>query len=616
MHVSQYRGLLPAFVLAVCFQVCCTLAAAETVATEVTAVGTDEQEATEAAAEASSIAIEVAALEELSFRDGGVLQLPAGEPQQVPAIGATSPLPGDQPRQVDANYAPEPPDYSWDDLLDDSYGEYGDYGGYGDYAAAYGYPASTYDDLAGPEYEGYVPRADYGPSRRRREGGGWSVSGSLGIGIGSASYSDNDYQEFYLREARDLLNGDRYEFYQEYAVDHAYFSSTTLTVGARQRLRDLLAGGDLRMTEEFRRYRDRDFSSNDRQEGYFALRFDPEWYCGRLEADIDYRYRIRVYESFSTRSYIHNSARGGVSYELTPELETEMRVRFDDYNFSEGSTRSNNRHSVSNEWEWQAAPDLRLRAGVERQRKSYNTTKDRSYDKQRYEARARWDAGRDTRIEVRGEVIDYDRELDPEESYEDTRAEVRLQQELADWAELELRLGDRQKDYDISPSDDLDQSSVELRLSLYPERNWNVFANFGEMQYDYALNTRAFKRRDLGLGADYWRGPWRAGAQYYRREYSFDAYSDRDYSRDDFDLDAGYRLDRQRWRVYYGIGLLNQDNPASVNGYEEIRAGAEWDYKLDSKTQLRLSYEVSDRDYDAFGSIDYSLLEARLEFEL
>jgi len=621
MWVSRCRAVLVAVALMACLPTFSMPAAAETVATEVTPVDTEGQASDQAATNEQTTAVEVPTLEELSFRDGGVAQ--AGE-MAPPADRSSSPsslapVPADAGHQVDAAYSSDfgaDGDYS---ALDDWYREYGydgyGYGAYGEYAA-YGYPASTYGEIAGPEYMPYQPAGGYGGRGRREPGKGWAIDGSIALGVGSASFADNDYQEFFLREARDLLSGDHYEFYQEYAVDHSYFNSTTLTFGARQRLRDWLAGGDLRLLEEFRRYRDLDSSSNDRQEGYFALSFDPEWYCGRLRAYVDYRYRIRVYETFSTRSFIHNSARAAVSYELTPELDTAVRGRFDDYNFSEGSTRSNNRHSVANEWEWQATPDLRLRAGVEQQRKSYNTTKDRTYERQAYEAEVRWDASDSTRIEVRGEATDYDRPYDLEESYEDTRGELRVRQDLADWADLDLRLSERQKEYDISPLDDLDQHLVELRLNLNPDRHWNVYADVGELQYDFAEAARAFTRRDGGLGVNYWRNAWQLGADYYRREYNFASFSSRNYSRDDFNLDLGYRLDRQRWRVYYGIGLLNQNDPASVNGYEETRAGAQWDYRLDSKTQLQLRYETSDRDYDALGSIDYSLLEARLEFEL
>lgn len=610
--------MLFAVALVACLPTISTPAAADTDATEVTSVSAEGQATDQAATDEQTTAIEVPALEELSFRDGG--GAPAGEPfstsSQSPAASGLPAAAADHTRQIDASYPTDTTSGSGYSTLDEWYGDYGydDYDS-GDYAA-YGYPASTYGALAGPEYAAYEPVGGYRgrPSRGRRTG--WSVDGSIALGTGSASFADNDFQEFFLRESLNLLNGDHYEFYQEYAVDHSYFNSTTLTLGARQRLRDWLADGDLRLIEEFRLYRDRDSSSNDRQEGYFSLAFDPEWYCGRLRADLDYRYRIRVYEAFSTRSYIHNSARAGLFYDLTPGLETAVRTRFDDYNFSAGSTRSHNRHSIGNEWEWQATPELLLQAGVEQQRKSYNTTKDRSYDRRSYEAGVRWDASDATRIEVRGEAIDYDREFDPEESYEDTQGELRVRHELAEWADLDLRVGERQKEYDLNPLDDLDQSLVEVRLNLNPDRRWNVFANVGEVQYDFAQAARAFSRRDAGLGVNYWQGAWRAGADYYRREYSFAEFSSRNYSRDDINLDLGYRLDRQRWRVYYGIALLDQDDPASVNGYEETRAGAQWDYKLDSKTQLELRYETSDRNYDALGSIDYSLLEARLEFEL
>ena len=457
------------------------------------------------------------------------------------------------------------------------------------------------------------------PARRpaaRAPRAGWRIDGSVTLAPGYATYADADYVGFALRESLDLLSGDRYEFYQIYETEHSFVNAGLLTLGARQRLRDVAWRGDLRLKEEFRLYRDRDEGVYDRQEGLFELRFDPEWLCGCLEADIGYKYRIRVYETFSTRSYIYQGGRAELKYQLSPRVATRVLGRLDDYNYSQGSTLSSNRHAVGNEWQWEVVDGLQLSAGAARERKNYNLSKTRTYEKQGYEVGADWRIDADSSLRVKGKLVDYDRELRPESSYEDASLEVRYRRNLSDRLDAELRLRERQKDYDLGTASDLDQHSVDLRMNYNPTWDWNIYAGLGRTQYDYVNAARAFERRDAGVGVSYYMNRFSASADYFRREYVFDADADRDYARDDLNCYLDYRFGSQRWRVYYGIGMLGQTDPASVNEYSETRLGAAWDYELDPCVDLRLSYEYHVRDYDAYDDIEYGQLEARLEFEL
>jgi hypothetical protein len=444
----------------------------------------------------------------------------------------------------------------------------------------------------------------------------WSYRGTLGGGLGSATFADNDYWEFELWEIYDAANGDTYEFYQGIEHNNSYYESCLLRVGARQRLRDWLWDGDLRLREEFRLYTDLDNDLNDRQEGRFELCFDPQWDSGRWEADLEYKYRVRTYETFSTRSYRYNAIRTAVERTLSPELATAVRLRYENYDYSMGSTRSNNRTALANEWEWEAQPGLKFNAGVESEEKDYSGDATRSYDKLTYGAGVDWDIDCDSSLEIDAKFSGYTRDQEPSRDYDDQRVNLRYRRDLNEQLDIELRLAERRKEFDSAPDNDIDESGYDVRLNYNPSCAWNYYGGYAYRDYDYAMAARAFARQDTMLGVAHYRGPLRASLDLRRQAVSFNADGGRDYDRNDLLLDVAYRFAEQSWRVYYGIGKLDQAAVSSLNDYTETRLGAEWKYKLDRDVDLKLSYDYSERDYATLSDLDYSLLAAEIEFEL
>ena len=444
----------------------------------------------------------------------------------------------------------------------------------------------------------------------------WEVSGSLAGGIGSATYADNDFGEFKLRESLTNLQGNYFEFYQGYLLDKSYIEAATLTIGARQRFNDWLWNGDLRLTEEYKYYENQDYSQYDRQEGLFALRFDPESDDGRLKGSLDYKYRIRLYDDFSTRSYKYHSARTELTYELAPELAATGRYRLDDYKYSTGSNYSNDRQAVSGELDWEATDNLRFTAGVLSETKTYDTDDSRTYDKVEYEGKVRWEPAGGSQVELRGEVTDYQREYNTTEDYDDRKVSLRYRQDLGPKVDIDLYGAVRAKEYDNDSTRDLDMDEARFRVNYNPNYNWNMYAGYGYTDYDYTTDTRAFVRTVLDAGISYLYGGWRAGIGWNRYETEFDVNTVTDYTRDDVDLTVDYRRDRNRWRVYCGLGTFDQVNSSSSNGYDETRLGLGWDIDLDPATRLKLSYDFNKRDYELFTDYDYSQVGAKIEFDL
>lgn len=444
----------------------------------------------------------------------------------------------------------------------------------------------------------------------------WDIEGEIGFVSGSSTYVNNDGHFFKLSETLTTKSGNEFEFYQEYGVDHSYYNSRELVIGAQQDFDSFWLNGGLRLTEEFTDYKDIGYSDNNRQTGLFKLRFDPRTEDGSWKGLFDYRYNVKTYDVFSTRSYILHSAKFKLDYPLGSTVSGQGRVRFDHYNYSIGSTRSNNRLSYGNTLTWEPNNSIKVTAAVDKDRKQYGQKKDRSYEKQTYQTALRWKPDSYTMIDLKGSITDYDRALSLDRSYEDKQLELRLQRDLSSKLDLEARFVERQKDYDLDPLDGLDTHRRKVGLNYNANRNWNFGISWDETQYDYALLARAYQRNVYTLDGTYSHGGLRLGGGWRatKSDYSLDPL--RDYTRYDYDVDADWRFGLHRLRVYFGVADFSQADPASVNGYLETRYGAGWSIELSSKVDLKIDFDSSKRAYDTRDNLRNDRLFAKLSFEL
>ncbi len=444
----------------------------------------------------------------------------------------------------------------------------------------------------------------------------WDIEGEIGVVSGSSTYANHNEHFFKLSETFTSRSDNEFEFYQEYGVDHYYYNSRELLLGAQQDFDSIWLNGGLRLTEEFRDYTDIAYSQNNRQSGLFKLRFDPRTKDGRWRGLFDYRYGVKTYETFSTRSYILHSARFRLDYPLSCTVSGEGRVRFDDYNYSVGSTRSFNRLGYGNTLTWEPNGAVRLSAAVDKDKKDYEITTDRSYERQVYRGALRWQPDCKTQIDLKGVVTDYDRELSPERSYQDNVAEVRLQRDLSTRWDLDARIVERQKDYDIDPLDDLDLHRRKVGLNYNADCNWNFGVSWDETQYDYAYLAREFERDVYVVDGTYSTGNMRFTGAWRTTQTDFTVDPLRDYTRNDYNLDADWRCGVHQWRAYLGIADLTQSDPASINGYDETRYGARWKYQLSCDVDFELEYYSSERVYETRDTLRNDQLFGKLSFEL
>ena len=442
------------------------------------------------------------------------------------------------------------------------------------------------------------------------------IDGSIAVGTGSATYADHEYQEFELNELLTTRSGKEYGFSQRYDVDHSYVNRGRLQLGASQYFPALLWNGDLELEEEFTHYQDRNTPSNNYRQGEFELRFTPEWDCGATELEAKYKYRVRDYEEFSPRSYKRHESLLKLQREFNAHLTGEAYARLTDYNYSYGSSSDNTRTATGGALEWEPDNTWEARVAVDNVEKTYSASSYRDYTQLSVEGRVEFTPDSGNRIRAEGEWRDYQRDNAPLSSYGLTTVSLDWQRALTDRLAVELSLQERQKEYDTNSASDYDTHSWEAGFDCYPVANLNLYGAYGRDEYDYVNPVRAFDRTSSELGARYGRGDWELRADWRRTENAYAQQTGRDYTRDYCDIEGNWRFDRQRVRVYYGIGRLAQADPASYNEYDETRYGAQWDYELDCQTELSLSYDFHERVYDYWGGLEDTRFEARLNFEL
>jgi len=445
---------------------------------------------------------------------------------------------------------------------------------------------------------------------------GWEIAGEVEIGTGTATYADNEYQEFNLSETQTTSQGNEFEFYQGYQVDHSYVNSGTLYIGGNQAINQFLTNGLLELNEEFRLYRDRDDRLNDRQEGIFELSYEPSWQCGAWELDLNYKYHIKEYETFSPRSYIQHRLRASLEHDFGSGVSAQAFTRLDDYHYSLGSTRGNNRFGLGGKVDWQVRDDLQLSAGAEREQKHYDIRKERSYDKRTVSAEVAWEPDERSTLDVEARSIDYTRDFNAAEDYKDDRGSVSYQRYLSDRLDASVRLSERRKEFSALPLDDLDEHNVEFLVNAYPNNCWNAYAGFERKDYAFANPARAYLRTGVSAGLGYTHDNVSAYLDWRSSDNSYDINTDRDYTLNTLDFSGVLDCDPSRLRVYYGVGALSQEHPMSVNDFEETRVGAAWEYEIDPQTDLTISYDSARRDYDWQNGIEETLLAAELSFEL
>ncbi len=474
----------------------------------------------------------------------------------------------------------------------------------------------VYDETFGEGvYESPMESTFWGGETRKEEPGAeWEYEAEFGFQSGQSTYAENEAHTFEFVERLKAAGGNEYEFYQEYNRDISYVESATWTFGAEQKIKDILWDGDLRLKEEFSEYRDKSDSTNDLQEGEFKLSFNPEWADGRWGADVDYKYNVKVYETFSSRSYKLNSGKLKLEHEFSKDFEGEVFSSFDDYNYSIGSDRGNSKTKYGSSFDWDVTNDFSLGVELEQENKNYDVRKDRNHIELGYDFSMDWKPDDDSQFSIKHGITDYDRYYDPGDNYEENSTSASYRRSLSEELDFDLKWSYRDKQFDIVPLDDTLQRGYGLGLNYNPDAEWNFSYSFDNRDNGYVDPVREYEARSHRGGVRWSHHNIGVSFDVSTSEnlYAMDAL--RDYARDDFNLDFDYRFDRHSVRVYYGVGYLDQADPASTNDYTETRVGASWDYELSEEAELSISYDFNEREYDSQPLQEDNRLQAIISF--
>lgn len=450
------------------------------------------------------------------------------------------------------------------------------------------------------------------PSDER--GSRWHLSGEIAAGGGEATWAERELFDFILRETYLTNGGDEIEFYQSYNRDHSWANGSTLTIGARQDLPQVLWNGDLVLTEEYKRYRDRDYSAYDRNEGLFKLRFTPEWAGGKTRARLEYKYNVRSYTDVSPNTYKMNQARLRIEREFDATLKGEVSGELTRYKYGDNSLLSNNGSKTGARLEWQPADWLKLSAVAKNEERTYINRDQFSYTRDTLGLTAALRPDTASSLTLSAEQMKKSIDSAPG-AYDDTRYSALYTRSLNPRLDLSAKYEDRRKRYDVSPIDNLDQRYSRLALDYYPAQAWNLRLDLARRSSDYALSARSYDADETALYAWYTKGAWRLGAEVRRRDQGYKIDTRRDYTLDEWRIDASYNIHKHRLSAFYSNGRLDQIDPQALNDYTETHLGAMCDWWLAEGTDFIVSYDDSNRDYRNGYNIEESLLEARLTFE-
>ena len=442
----------------------------------------------------------------------------------------------------------------------------------------------------------------------------WEYEAEFGYASGQSTYAENQSYTYDFVETLKAAGGNEYEFYQSYNHDLSYVESENYTFGAKQKIKDILWEGDLRLQEEFSRYHDSDDPANNLQEGEFKLRFDPEWSDGKWGADVEYKYDVKVYETFSSRSYKLNNGKLKLEHEFSKDLDSEVYSSFDDYNYSIGSDRGNSKVESGTALDWDVTNDLSLGFETSIEDKHYDVRKDRNYTQQDFDFKASWKPDDDSQLSLNHSLKDYDRYYNPGENYQENSSSASYRRNLSEELDVDLDWSFRDKSFAVDPLDDTEQTGFGYGLNYNPAEDWNISYSFDNKDYGFADPVREYEARGHRAGVRYTHHNIGLGLDFSLSENDYTMDALRNYTRDDYNLDFDYRFDRHSVRVYYGVGYLDQADPASVNDYSETRVGASWDFELSDKTDLSLSYDFNEREYDSQPLQEDNRLQARISF--
>jgi hypothetical protein len=478
-----------------------------------------------------------------------------------------------------------------------------------------GMVSDVYTDAFDTVYESPMESTPWGgETQKEQPRAEWEYEADFGYQSGTSTYAENASYTYDFAQILTAAGGNEYEFYQSYNHDLSYVESENFSFGAKQKIEDILWNGDLRLEEEFSRYLDFDDSSNNLQEGEFKMRFDPEWSDGRWAADVDYKYNVKVYETFSSRSYKLNSGKLKLEHEFSKDLAGEVSSSFDDYNYSIGSDRGNSKNDVGGSLDWDVSNDLSLGFDTSLENKHYDVRKDRNHEKLDYNFDLSWKADDDSQLSVKQSSTNYSRYYDPGENYDETSTSLSYRRSLSEELDVDLKWTTRDKQFEVDPLDDTEQTGYSYGVNYNPAEDWNLSYSFDAKDYGFVDPVREYETLGHRAGLRYTHHNIGIGLDYSLSENDYAADALRNYTRDDYNLDFDYRFDQHSVRVYYGVGYLDQADPASVNDYTESRVGASWDYELNDTTDLSLSYDFNERDYDGQPLQEDNRLQARISF--
>jgi hypothetical protein len=444
----------------------------------------------------------------------------------------------------------------------------------------------------------------------------WDFKLDLGAATGNSTFGDNEGQYYRFEQRLHTPRGNQYGFYETYNIEHNFLNTRDWGIGADQRIPDFWNDSELRMSEDYEDYTDRDFADERRKQTDFRVRLNPQWMDGHVRTNLDYRLRNVEYPNLPTESYVMHDLRLSGQYDVDHTATASGDLRYAHYNYALGNGNSNNLLHMGGRIDYKLDEDLTAYVEGNQDDKRYNSRKDRNYQQDELGAGFNWKTDCDSTLSGDVSHTAYDRPYNPLYSYDEWNSQLRFRRQLSCALDADLRAGYRTTHYDIDPLNNLRSTDLNAQFNYAPEEDWNMTGTWGRHDYHYADPLRAYVNSIYALGYGYHVEHGSAGFNWRRSVSDYAGAPQFSNTKDDFDFDFTQDDCNWRWRGYAGVGRLTQNFPGTGNNYNEQRLGFEWSYDFSCATTLTVDYDHSKRAYvNANNRTEDNRLQANLTYK-
>lgn len=443
----------------------------------------------------------------------------------------------------------------------------------------------------------------------------WTSRGDISVLTGSGTFADYDRHRIYLKQTYKDVDGNYFTFWEEYDNDHSFIDLRKWDVGSSQSIADFY-NGELNLRQRYTTYHDSTFGTNGRKQLTLHADYNYE-FNERTKAEGIWEYKSKNFDLPLSRSYLYHHAELNATHMLSDKVTGYAFWNMYDYHFSHGNAGGNNATNLGVDFEFTPTPAWVWNLGYTTTERSYDVNKGKAYFDDKFTLGARFQPDVISFGEASLELRHRDQRRTALLDFNDNRLKLRYWRGFNNEFDGDFRLEFRNKDYSAPNANSYDYWRWAMMFNYSPNYSTRLYYNFDYYDYGYEGLARSYDRAYNRIGMNH---NWDSGVAlttelgYTDQDYATN--TGRDYVIWDFLADLYWPFEeRQSLRFYVDLSDLSQSQPGSVNDYYAYSVGVDYDWRIDARYKLTLSYDYNMRDYANQPNIKDQTIEARLRFD-